>query len=272
MVASRIAILGLVLSFVGAAAPCTSGGSPAVTTDKSDYGPSETVTIAGCGLGFRERLTVLVTAPDGSTRSGAGSESADENGTFALNYRLAGALRGAAYLGQNGNYTVTVRNASGAVVATTVFRRSPETYATCAVTASGGAKCWGYGGHGQLGNGSYFNSSTPVDVSGLTGGVAQISVGLYHACAVTTSGAARCWGSNSHGQLGVDGSSNSPTPVEVNGLASGVAQISAGNSHTCAVMTSGGVKCWGYSRNGALGNSAFNQSNTPVDVSGLSGA
>ncbi len=75
---------------------------------------------------------------------------------------------------------------------------------------------------------------------------------------MTTSGAAKCWGSNLQGQLGVDGIANSPAPVDVASLTSGVAQISAGNSQTCAVTTAGGVKCWGGARRGA-----------PADVAGL---
>ena len=86
---------------------------------------------------------------------------------------------------------------------------------------------------------------------------------------MTTSGGVKCWGSNGYGQLGISGDSSSSTPVDVSGLESGVAQIVAGEPHTCALTTSGGVKCWGYGPFGALGNGAFGQSNTPVDVSGL---
>ncbi len=73
---------------------------------------------------------------------------------------------------------------------------------TCAVTTSGAAKCWGSGSFGQLGNGATRDSHTPVDVSGMSSGVLAIAAGRYHTCAVTTSGAAKCWGHGNSGKLG----------------------------------------------------------------------
>ena len=145
---------------------------------------------------------------------------------------------------------------------------------TCAITAVNGVKCWGLNTNGQLGDGSIDPKTTPVDVSGLTSGVASISAGLSKTCAVTTGGAAKCWGLNRYGQLGIPFNSSTPnslTPVDVTNLTSGVASISAGGYHACSVMTGGGAKCWGFNNVGQLGNGSISTSAspTPTDVSGL---
>lgn len=140
---------------------------------------------------------------------------------------------------------------------------------TCALTSSGGVKCWGRNANGQLGDGSTTQSSTPVNVSGLTSGVVAITAGGSHTCALTTTGEVKCWGSNGNGQLGDGSTTGSSTPVDVTGLTSSATSISAGNTHTCVVTDSGGAQCWGSNFTGALGDGTFFQRTTPVDVSGL---
>jgi alpha-tubulin suppressor-like RCC1 family protein len=141
---------------------------------------------------------------------------------------------------------------------------------TCALTTAGGVKCWGSNSYGQLGDGTTIDHSTPVEVVGLTAGVATLGgAAMYHACAVTTAGAAKCWGSNVHGELGNGTAVSASMPVDVSGLASGVASVEARGYHTCALTTAGSVSCWGYNVSGAVGDGTTTDRWAPVGVSGL---
>jgi alpha-tubulin suppressor-like RCC1 family protein len=151
----------------------------------------------------------------------------------------------------------------------------------CALTSSGGVKCWGNGEQGELGHGDNANQSTPVDVvaagggGGNLSGIAQIAAGGWHTCALTNSGGVKCWGEGRFGKLGNGTTSSRNTPEDVvatgggTGPLSGITQVAAAGSHTCALTTSGGVKCWGYGGWGLLGNGGTGGNldvTSPVDV------
>ena len=139
---------------------------------------------------------------------------------------------------------------------------------SCALLTSGGVKCWGQN-FGDLGDGTTAKRLVPVDVIGLTTGAAAITAGISHTCAITTAGGAQCWGRNNYGQLGIGTSATRLTPAPVVGLDTGVAAIAGGGNHTCAVMTGGGVACWGWNLYGQLGNGTTKKALVPGAVTGL---
>jgi alpha-tubulin suppressor-like RCC1 family protein len=143
----------------------------------------------------------------------------------------------------------------------------------CVTTTAGELKCLGSNFiGGQLGNGSENSSDKPVDVRGLKTGAATVSAFRYHSCAVTIGGAVRCWGENASGQLGTGSKSLlSAVPVDVVGLATGVSMVATGADHSCALMGTGAVKCWGSNLGRQIGDGdgVTAERLTPVDVHGL---
>ena len=156
-----------------------------------------------------------------------------------------------------------VTNLSGAIASA-----SGGSSHACALTSSGGIQCWGNNKYGQLGDGTFINRVAPVDVINLTEPAVKVETGLYHTCAVMASGALKCWGDNSDGQLGDNTTEGKPSPVAVWDFPSGAVNVSAGASHTCALTDAGGVKCWGKNSRGRIGDGTNIQRLTPVDVYG----
>ena len=146
---------------------------------------------------------------------------------------------------------------------------------TCARLATLEIKCWGRGDEGQLGNGLMADSAIPVDTVN-DGNALDITAGGFHSC-LRTFGFARCWGRGDFGQIGNGGFANRPTAQTVSGINTVVA-VDAGRSHTCAILSDGSVKCWGYndwsvlvppSDLGQLGDEASAASALPVLSRGL---
>lgn len=206
--------------------------------------------------------------------SGVSAVSAGENKSCVVTDAQGAKCWGSNYLGQLGNNSpdmislvpVDVSGLSSGVSAVAV-----GDWHACALTTTGGVKCWGGNFKGELGNNTTTHSPIPVDVVGLSSGVSAIATGGEHTCALTTTGGVKCWGQNSSGQLGNNTTHDSTHPVDVIGLSSGVKAIAAGTYNTCALTETGGVKCWGWGSSGQLGNNTWNSSQIPVDVSGLSG-
>jgi alpha-tubulin suppressor-like RCC1 family protein len=143
-------------------------------------------------------------------------------------------------------------------------------YHTCGLLSNGAGYCWGLNQFGELGNGVFTPSSTPVAVTGRHQFTAIAPGGLSdaeHTCALTKTGDAYCWGTDSYGQLGDSGAANQADPVEVKG---GIAfsAITAGGYHTCALATGGSAYCWGRNDSGQLGDGSRTNAHVPVAVAG----
>ncbi len=219
-----------------------------------------------------DRLTP--TAVDTTTGLTSTNVAAVTTGTY---FTCARTTAGRAYCwgadngGQIGDNTTgtnrlqpTAVDTSTGLTTTNVARISAGGGTTCAVTTTGRPYCWGWNDYGAVGDnttGTNRLQPTPVDTTtGLTTtNVAGIEVGDHHTCAVTTAGAAYCWGNNASGQVGDNTSgTNRLQPTAVNttsGLtATTVAAITAGASHSCAVTTAGAAYCWGDNISGQIGD------------------
>ena len=185
--------------------------------------------------------------------------------------------------GQLGNATFTNSNVPVVVsgldgVANVATQVSAGAGHTCAVLSTGAINCWGSNETAQLGDNSTINSNVPIATStidGVTLRGTQVSAGYLHTCAVLQSGAAMCWGDNTSGQLGINATTaqvNTPASVVTTAMSTAVASVSAGYLHTCVVLVNGAVWCWGDNSSGQLGiNSSVTNKITPTIVVGLDG-
>ncbi|AZZ37705.1 hypothetical protein CIK05_13165 [Bdellovibrio sp. qaytius] len=136
---------------------------------------------------------------------------------------------------------------------------------TCAITTAGVLKCWGLNDTGQVGDNTLVSKTTPVVInSGTT--YDSVSLGYSHACGVTTAGVLKCWGSDTVGQMGDGG-----LPVDrytPNVVDSGVnySSVSTSNNTSCAITTTGILKCWGENDNGEIGDGSTANRTLPVTV------
>lgn len=154
---------------------------------------------------------------------------------------------------------------------------------SCAALESGEVKCWGQAADGKLGIvGQTTNigdnetlASSPVTDVGSP--VLQLATGQSHTCARTSLGTVRCWGSQANGATGYGTAPANPTigddetPASVGNvtLSDFASDVAVGWLHSCAVLESGAVQCWGRGNDGRLGYGNSNYvgyNNSPADA------
>lgn len=142
----------------------------------------------------------------------------------------------------------------------TLVGSGPLGNVTCAVTA-GGLRCWGINNdYGECGYGHYLDigdDETPASAGyvPVAGTVVQAAAANLHTCVLLDSGVVRCWGMGFYGELGYGNMDSNPDaalagPVPIGGT---VVQLAAGTNHTCALLDTGAVRCWGVGDDGQLG-------------------
>lgn len=232
--------------------------------------PEEVVGVGGAGP--------LVDVADVSVGFSHACAALDDGQARCWGYTRAGVGDGTTQPRQT---PVTVSDGTGSGPLTGVVSIGAGADQTCALLRAGEVQCWGGNARGELGDGTTIDHlrAAPVsrpDGAGPLTGARALTVGLFHACALMDGGTVACWGSNNAGQAG-DGSNNGPLrPVEVrspdgSGLLDEVTQVSAGHQHTCAVLASTEVRCWGQNADGELGDGTTTNRHRPVVVSNPAG-
>ena len=168
---------------------------------------------------------------------------------------------GTNFSGQLGDSTTTNRRSPAPVSGSLRFvSLSAGGANTCGISTEGDAWCWGDNRWGQLGLGE-----VPYNAFGLrrrfpgkvVGGEKYQAIvsGGEHTCALTTAGAARCWGRNENAQqLGDDsGVLQRGVPGPVAGSFTFDA-LSAGSIVTCGHTAANAIYCWGSDYFGGLGD------------------
>jgi len=133
---------------------------------------------------------------------------------------------------------------------------------SCALLDDGNVSCWGWNPDGQVGinedstSGHVVSNPSSINIFDDGATAVAISLGASHSCAILDNGLVNCWGLNDFGQLGDGTSVNRYEPVLTQSLGSeGFAiGISAGAYHTCALLDTGDVSCWGMGYLGRLGD------------------
>ena len=139
------------------------------------------------------------------------------------------------------------------------------------MTADGVIYTWGNGNFGRLGYVDILKQTVPRQVVELKSHkIVKLSLGYYHAAAITEHGVLFSWGRGNSGQLGCGNQLNEDSVKPVNALANNkVVDVQCGESHTVALTAEGDVYTWGGGSMGQLGLGDFLRQSLPIKVCNL---
>ncbi len=119
--------------------------------------------------------------------------------------------------------------------------------------------------------------NAPITLSNVTNAI-QITSGNGFWIALLSNGLLKSWGANTSGQLGINTTTTSSSPVFVRTSSTdasplkNVAMIDCGLDYCVALLTDGTIKSWGLNTSGQLGDSTTSQRNSPVSVLNINNA
>lgn len=133
----------------------------------------------------------------------------------------------------------------------------------CAVQTDGTLACWGQNGYGQMGFGHKPYTLVGKRAFGIDDALA-VAAGWNHSCVLTTARTVTCLGHDTSGQLGAPARvPNQWTVGPTIAHLSSVRSLTAGYEHTCALLRSHRVMCWGANGFGQLGDGTYASSARP---------
>ncbi|MES1259799.1 MAG: hypothetical protein ABUL71_04325 [Gemmatimonadota bacterium] len=218
-------------------------GCDSTATDATGYPPA-----AGFALTIG---TTTISVPAGSAATTSIRATRSGGLVGAISYLVAGAPAGltatVAATTQSDSSTLTI--AAAAALAPGTYQLTLTASATGAAEQQAGITI------------TVASAATPVIASVVAGS---------HTCALTTAGAAYCWGYNGNGELGNDATSiNNSVPVAVaGGITFQSLAVSQVAGFGCGLAVGGAAYCWGDNTEGELGDSTTTRRLHPVSVTG----
>lgn len=146
---------------------------------------------------------------------------------------------------------------------------------SCAILNNGRVRCWGENRWQKLGYPtekfekiSTLKSPAELGDIRLNGSATMLAMSEIHTCSLMASGDLFCWGSNETGQLGnpairtTERAEAWPLTAVAwrdHGETARITGIALGSGHSCALLSSGKMRCWGLAFDGQVGTGSGNR-------------